>query len=111
MPESLRVSADAESIAVFRGAEESPLVVQNAHADRRPFIHPLLVPGRNVSLTENAPPHHAWQHGLYIGLNDVNGIGLPFAHRIYVQRCRRGEQWPPPTRGRRCVCYAKHWAR
>ncbi len=27
-------------------------------------------------LTEDAPAHHPWQHGLYTGLNDVNGAGF-----------------------------------
>jgi len=27
-------------------------------------------------MTEDRPPHHPWQHGLYVGLNDVNGVGF-----------------------------------
>ena len=51
------------------------LLVQSAVLDTRPFIHPLAAPGGAGALTEDAPPHHPWQHGLYVGLNDVNGIG------------------------------------
>lgn len=53
-----------------------PLFVQNAEPDKRPFIHPLVAPDCNGILTEDAPPHHPWQHGLYVGLNDVNGVGF-----------------------------------
>lgn len=52
------------------------LFVQNAEPDKRPFIHPLVAPDGVGVLTENAPPHHPWQHGLYVGLNDVNGVGF-----------------------------------
>lgn len=63
-------------MSVFRAGENEPIVVQNAPADRRPFIHPIVAPGGTASITENAPAHHPWQHGLYIGLNDVNGYGF-----------------------------------
>lgn len=51
-------------------------MVQHAVPDCRPFIHPLLAPDGRTVLTENAPAHHPWQHGLYTGLNDVNGAGF-----------------------------------
>ncbi|WP_197479932.1 DUF6807 family protein [Paenibacillus swuensis] len=35
-----------------------------------------MAPDGKGELTENAPAHHPWQHGLYIGLNDVNGYGF-----------------------------------
>ena len=50
--------------------------MQNAPTDRRPFIHPIVAPGWRGTVTENAPGHHPWQHGLYIGLNDVNGYRI-----------------------------------
>ncbi len=42
--------------------------------ENRPYLHPITVPGTGSVLTEDAPPHHPWQHGLYIGLNAVNGL-------------------------------------
>lgn len=60
----------------FRRAGGSVLVVQNAEPDARPFIHPIVCPDSSGVLTEDAPSHHPWQHGLYIGLNDVNGVGF-----------------------------------
>lgn len=65
-----------DCISIHRGNLETPLTVQNAAEDSRPYIHPLFAPDLNGILTENAPPHHAWQHGLYVGLNDVNGVGF-----------------------------------
>ena len=53
-----------------------PVLVQEAPEQGRPYIHPLHAPKGSGILTENAPGHHPWQHGLYVGLNDVNGIGF-----------------------------------
>ncbi len=53
-----------------------PVLVQEAPELGRPYIHPLHAPKGSGILTENAPGHHPWQHGLYVGLNDVNGIGF-----------------------------------
>lgn len=53
-----------------------PILVQHAQPDTRPFIHPIVAPDGVGVLTENEPPHHPWQHGLYVGLNDINGIGF-----------------------------------
>ena len=50
--------------------------MQEAPEFGRPYIHPLRAPKAGGILTENAPGHHPWQHGLYVGLNDVNGIGF-----------------------------------
>jgi hypothetical protein len=73
----LRVEATASQVRVFRTADPSaPVVVQNARPDHRPFIHPILPPGGSGPVTEDAPAHHPWQHGLYVGLNDVNGYGF-----------------------------------
>lgn len=73
---SLSVEFTPSRLAVYRSGLSQPLLVQNAQPDARAFIHPLLAPDGEGTLTENEPPHHAWQHGLYVGLNDVNGIGF-----------------------------------
>lgn len=63
-------------LALLRAGCPSPLVVHNAPVDARAYIHPLLAPDGEGALTENEPLHHAWQHGLYVGLNLVNGFGF-----------------------------------
>ncbi len=72
----IRSQHSAERIAISRVGAAKPLLVQNAAADARPFLHPILAPDGDGELTENEPPHHPWQHGLYTGLNDVNGYGF-----------------------------------
>lgn len=78
MPPSNNLTVDhsPSRIAIRRADQPQPLLVQHAMPDARPFIHPLLAPDGNGTLTENAPPHHPWQHGLYVGLNDVGGVGF-----------------------------------
>ena len=66
----------ADRITIRRSNHQSPIMVQHAATNARPFIHPIIAPDGNGTLTENAPPHHPWQHGLYVGLNDVNGVGF-----------------------------------
>lgn len=63
-------------LTIFRSGIAEPLVVQHAAPQHRPFIHPLRPPDGSGVLTEDAPAHHPWQHGLYTGLNDVNGVGF-----------------------------------
>lgn len=72
----LRVENTPEQMKIYRDGLDVPLLVQNAFADKRPYIHPILAPDGVGVLTEDAPPHHPWQHGLYVGLNDVNGVGF-----------------------------------
>ncbi len=64
----------ADRIVIRRGSQI--LLMQNACADKRPFIHPITAPDGDGTLTEDAPAHHPWQHGLYVGLNDVDGVGF-----------------------------------
>jgi hypothetical protein len=73
---ALRVEFSSDRINCFRAGGSKPLAAQHAHTDHRPFIHPLLAPDGHGVLTEDAPPHHPWQHGLYVGLNLVNGYGF-----------------------------------
>lgn len=75
-PAGLTLEVQPESVTVYRAGFDAPMIVQNAPRDRRPYIHPIIAPGGSASITENAPAHHPWQHGLYVGLNDVNGYGF-----------------------------------
>ncbi|MBT6147374.1 MAG: PmoA family protein [Gemmatimonadetes bacterium] len=67
---------NAHRLAIFRQGLAEPLLVQHAPPDARPYVHPLAAPSGFGVLTEDTPPHHPWQHGLYVGLNDVNGVGF-----------------------------------
>jgi hypothetical protein len=72
----LRIIESASRLSIYRQGQSEPILVQNAEANHRPYIHPIVAPDGNGILTENAPSHHPWQHGLYVGLNDVNGFGF-----------------------------------
>ncbi|MFK7692046.1 PmoA family protein [Paenibacillus sp. HJGM_3] len=72
----LRIVASDRRVAVYRTDSDTAILVQQADKDRRPYIHPIAAPDGLGILTEDAPSHHPWQHGLYVGLNDVNGIGF-----------------------------------
>ena len=72
----LQIESGAERLAIFRAGERAPLLVQRAPAHQRPFIHPLAAPDGVGELTEDRPPHHPWQRGLYVGLNDLDGVGF-----------------------------------
>lgn len=72
----LRVESSTSVIRIFRGQEQTPILEQRAPVNERPYIHPIVAPDGKGILTENAPSHHPWQHGVYTGLNDVNGIGF-----------------------------------
>lgn len=73
---SLHCVASTSRIAIHRAGDPLPLLVQRAMPDARPSIHPIRSPDGDGTLTEDAPPHHPWQHGLYTGLNGVNGFGF-----------------------------------
>jgi Methane oxygenase PmoA len=64
---------DGLTIGSSRG---EPVLRQHVGQGCRAYIHPIHAPGGAGVLTENEPDHHPWQHGLYIGLNDVNGLGF-----------------------------------
>jgi hypothetical protein len=53
-----------------------PVMVQNGSPDARPYVHPIWAPDGIGVVTQDAPPTHPWQHGLYFGLNKVNGVGF-----------------------------------
>ena len=85
---SVRSQQSPSKLTWWRDGADEPLVTQHTAPDRRPFLHPLVAPDGRGVLTLDAPADHAWQHGLYIGLNDVNGAGfwteglLPHHHAI-----------------------------
>ncbi len=93
--QSLFTVHDATRIAIHRNSEESPILVQQSEPGKRAFIHPIRAPDGHGTLTENAPQHHPWQHGLYVGLNEVNGIGF-WTEGLIPQPHRDGSFHPRP---------------
>jgi putative membrane-bound dehydrogenase-like protein len=69
----LQQNESAETISVFRGNEKTPILVQNAKANFRPYLHPIVAPDGKGVLTEYSPGHHKHQTGIYWGYTRVNG--------------------------------------
>ena len=74
-PVSLRLERDSEAgtISVFRKGMDEAILTQNAKADFRPYLHPIVAPDGKGVLTEYSPGHHKHQTGLYWGFTRVNG--------------------------------------
>ena len=72
----LKMKSTAERVALLLPGDDNPILVQQATPNTRAYIHPILMSRGHVVLTEDTPDHHPWQHGLYVGPNDVNGIGF-----------------------------------
>ena len=62
-----------ETIQVFRGAADEPLLTQHARENFRPYLHPIVAPDGKGLLTEYSPGHHKHQTGLYWGFTRLNG--------------------------------------
>jgi hypothetical protein len=72
---TLLIEEKAGTLSVFREGGDRAILQQHARPDTRAYIHPIGAPDGKGILTEDTPAHHPWQHGLYVGLNDVNGFG------------------------------------
>jgi hypothetical protein len=70
----LFVRHEPHRLQIVRSEKSSPILIQHAAPDNRPYIHPIIAPDGKGCLTENQPWHHFWQHGLYTGLHGVNGV-------------------------------------
>ncbi len=76
MKDDLYTVFQADRLEIYRRGSGQHLLTQNARANARPFIHPITAPDGRGVLTEDAPAHHPWQHGLYVGLKRVSGVGF-----------------------------------
>ena len=74
---SIVEDAATESFSIFRIGGKEPVLTQNAKSGMRPYLHPIMSPDGNSSLTEYSPGHHPHQTGLYWGFTRVNGTGAP----------------------------------
>jgi hypothetical protein len=71
----LRLEQDPQTkaIRVYRKAAKDPVLTQNANADNRPYLHPIVAPDGKGLLTEYGPAHHPHQTGIFWGFKYVNG--------------------------------------
>ena len=69
----LKESKELGTISVYRADGKLPILTQNARADHRPYIHPIIAPDGKGPITEYSPGHHKHQTGLYWGLTRING--------------------------------------
>jgi hypothetical protein len=60
----------------------APLVTYRARPGERPFLHPVHAPGGGPVLTQDRPSDHPWQHGIFTGLHQVNGLDFWQEHRF-----------------------------
>lgn len=66
-----------DAIEIVPQGGSKAIITQHARPDHRPYLHPILAPNSEVSLTQYSPDHHRHQTGLYWGFTRVNGTGLP----------------------------------
>ena len=92
---TLRAEHSSASLSLYRSGLTPALLTQRAAPDRRPYIHPILAPDGVGELTEDQPGHHLWQHGLYVGLNDLNGVGF-WTEGLHDHKDRDGTFHPHP---------------
>lgn len=63
----------AQTVSLYRKGNDTPLIVQNAKKDFRPYIHPIVGPDGKGELTQYSPRHHKHQTGVYWAFTGVNG--------------------------------------
>ena len=79
----LQAELKGDQIVVSREGSDRPILVQNASADFRPYIHPLVSPDGRGELTQFRPSHHLHQTGLYWGfMREVVGRRPDTASRV-----------------------------
>ncbi|HZY79870.1 MAG TPA: PVC-type heme-binding CxxCH protein [Cyclobacteriaceae bacterium] len=72
-PKQLHIDAAGDSISIFVKDATTPILVQKAKDDHRPYLHPIVAPDGKGLLTQYSPGHHKHQTGLYWGFTRVNG--------------------------------------
>ncbi|WP_066189572.1 MULTISPECIES: DUF6807 domain-containing protein [Gracilibacillus] len=72
----LQAKSSKQTIHIYRQNGRTPIITQHAKTNKRPYIHPIVSPDGVGVITEDAPSHHPWQHGLYCGFNNINNIGF-----------------------------------
>lgn len=67
------VSINNESVTIVRSDRGDTVLVHNVGQEFRPYLHPIMAPDGQVSVTEFSPDHHRHQTGLYWGFTRLNG--------------------------------------
>ena len=62
-----------DELEILQVGSDKAVVTQNAQANHRPYLHPIVAPNSEAELTEYSPGHHKHQTGLYWGFTRVNG--------------------------------------
>ncbi|MED5453838.1 MAG: PVC-type heme-binding CxxCH protein [Verrucomicrobiota bacterium] len=68
-----KIDRNNGTITIHRDGMDEPLVTQNAAANHRPYLHPIVGPDGKGIFTEYSPGHHKHQTGIYWGFTRVNG--------------------------------------
>jgi len=71
-PLEIRESSESQALEIFREDGSEPILTQNAKADFRPYIHPIVAPDGKGVFTQFSPDHHKHQTGLYWGFTRIN---------------------------------------
>jgi hypothetical protein len=59
-----------------------PVATYRCRPGERPYLHPVHGPGGGPVLTQDRPSDHPWQHGIFTGLHQVNGLDFWQEHRF-----------------------------
>jgi hypothetical protein len=70
--------------AACPGGEEpyAPVVAFHCKPGERPYLHPVHGPNGGPVLSQDRPSDHPWQHGIFTGLHQVNGLDFWQEHRF-----------------------------
>lgn len=73
------------TIRAFTGEPQiphAPVVEYQCRPGERPYLHPVHAPDGGPALTQDRPSDHPWQHGIFTGLHQVDGLDFWQEHRF-----------------------------
>lgn len=73
----------------MRPEDSLPAVTYVCQPGARPCLHPVRAANTTQVLTQDRPPDHPWQHGVFTALHGVNGLDFWTEHRTPARE--RGE--------------------
>jgi putative membrane-bound dehydrogenase-like protein len=72
VPLRIELSRTSDALSVYRQGTDQPILTLHARPDFRPYLHPIVAPDGRGVVTQDRPPHHPHQTGLYWGFTRVN---------------------------------------
>lgn len=60
----------------------APVVGYRCRPGKRPYLHPVHGPNGGPVLSQDRPSDHPWQHGIFTGLHQVDGLDFWQEHRF-----------------------------